>query len=110
TVVAFEPQRDLARVIRTNLVGVAHCTVLVEELALSDEPGAMTLNVPRGGALEASLDPTWASGLQESVEVIRFDEYALRRNLHGPYVIKIDVEQWEEHVLAGMASFVHAHT
>src|SRR5205807_1696096 len=26
-----------------------------------------------------------------------------------PCIIKIDVEQWEEHVLAGMTSFVHAH-
>jgi FkbM family methyltransferase len=110
TVVSFEPQQELARVIRANVARMGRGTVVVESLALSDEAGSMTLHIPKGGEHEASLDPTWASGPQKNVEVLRFDEYALSRSLHGPCVIKIDVEQWEEHALAGMASFVDAHT
>jgi FkbM family methyltransferase len=110
TVVAFEPQPDLVRVIRTNLARFGRVTVFVEALALSDEPGTMTLYMPREGALEASLDPTWASGRQVSVEAIRFDAYAALRGLQGPSVIKIDAEQWEEHILVGMASFADTYT
>lgn len=99
-VVAFEPNPTLA-----NLVaGLALAGVRVEQVALSSEEGTAELMVPvaRGGHGLASLNPQAVAGRETervSVPTRRLDGYAFS----NVRFMKIDVEGFEEQVLAGAA-------
>jgi FkbM family methyltransferase len=105
-VVAIEPQPAccdaLTETIRIN--GIANLEL--HSVALSDEAGQFTLNLPDTGNLgTASLEPSSATA-RIPVAVRHAGEFLESLRIEGEYVVKIDVEGHEGKVLAGLASFL----
>src|SRR5262249_17462759 len=101
TVVALEPnpvsfaalernvaKRDLVRIVRTV------------QVAASDRDGTAELHIPRRDqAAWSSLGPP-AVGTERTIPVETATLASLLGDLH-PFLVKIDVEGWERHVIAG---------
>jgi FkbM family methyltransferase len=109
-VVAFEPQRTLARYLAGACQRAGLRNVTVENLALSNQTGELDLFVPGdshspGASLEASIaDKTDCR--KETVTVTTLDLYAAEK-LNGPVrVIKIDVEGHELAVVQGALGLI----
>lgn len=110
-VVAFEPARSTARVLRAN---VAHLdNVMVEETALSDGNGVVRLQDfgPRHSALNtilsgARVPPAERRRLRGDayeVRTVSLDHYVARRGLR-PDFVKLDAEGAEVAILTGMST------
>ena len=106
-VVAFEPQKKLAQYLTGALqrVGLQHARV--ENLAISDQVGEITLYVPGdadspGASLERSVSEK-TNCHEERVSMTTLDIYA-QAHCKGPVkALKIDVEGHEWAVLKGAA-------
>ena len=106
-VVAFEPQKKLAQYLGSALqrVGLQHARV--ENLALSDQAGEITLYVPgEGDSPGASLERSVSEKThchEERVRMTTLDIYA-KAHFKGPVkALKVDVEGHEWAVLKGAA-------
>jgi len=104
-VVAFEPTKvtytRLVENIRLNNLSNVSCV----NLALSDRSGHVDLIQSTDGfdAWNSLAEPTMGKTFSsERVEVVEWDRYARTHNLAGLVtMMKIDVEGWEQRVLAG---------
>ena len=104
-VVAFEPQRSLANYLQAQCMQAGLTNAKVENLALSDRAGELTLFVPGdadspGASLESSVADKTACHT-EQVQVTTLDVYAAQHIGQSVKVIKIDVEGHEMAVLRG---------
>jgi FkbM family methyltransferase len=103
-VVAFEPQRAVADLLRRSaaLNGVAG-SVRVEHLALSDRPGVMRMTSCPGNTGHAQLVPASQEGAQaDPVSVVVLDDWLDQNPAAPASVCKIDTEGSELGVLLGM--------
>ena len=97
-VIAFEPLPDMQGVLRKF-----YPALRLEKVALSEAEGTATIRLPKANPSWATLSPTNALELareeivSHQVPVRTLDSY----NLHNVSFIKIDVEGFEEAVLAG---------
>lgn len=105
-VIAVEPQANLAELIRLsaqeNLFDIR-----VDENAISDQSGFLTMHVPVGHGMNASLayEPISPHGYYESkVEVYKLDEYCEGKQYYD--FIKVDVEGAEDKLFAGAHEFI----
>jgi FkbM family methyltransferase len=105
-VYAFEPQRPVYYALAANLALNCLDNVLCENVALSDQPGFIT--VPRLdftaknniGGLALGNPGTTGRGFY-SVRAETLDEYVTRNRIRQLDLIKVDVEGMEEAVLRG---------
>ena len=104
-VYSFEPclktfQR-LVRNVELNRMNNVQCF----QIALSDHPGQVEMNVSLDGydAWNSIAQPTAGNSFTvETVRTVKWDDFAHEHNLMGRVTLmKIDVEGWESHVLSG---------
>lgn len=109
-VVAFEPVPAIFDGLKRNVrLNRLEDRVRCENLALSDESGNAPLFLPTGDSLDVESTGTLVSDSWQAlqgapcleVETVRFDDYEARHPCHVD-LIKIDVEDFEANVLAGM--------
>lgn len=118
-VVAFEPVPQIYEGLRQNVaLNRLDDRIVCENLALSDRSGNATFFLPGGegkGAEGKDLDSAGtlvADGWQArknspriQVQTVRFDDYEKRRPMQVD-LVKIDVEDFEADVLAGMQEVI----
>lgn len=109
TVVAFEPSRSTARLLRRNVRGVAG--VIVDERAVLDGTGIVELN--DFGASNSALNTVLADARvpeperrdlrarKYDVPSVSLDDYTAERGLR-PNIVKLDAEGAELAILSGM--------
>ncbi|HTW94028.1 MAG TPA: FkbM family methyltransferase [Tepidisphaeraceae bacterium] len=100
-VIAFEPFPPHLEKLRANVQGNGLATVTIEPLALSTEPGSLTMSMPD----VSHQGMARVGGGGERVAAVpsdTFDRVARRLQLRSINVCKIDVEGHEPQVLAGM--------
>jgi FkbM family methyltransferase len=101
---AFEPVPNNAARIKRNLGRNNIANVFLNELAVAEGSGTLTLYLP-GVTFNsgwASLIPSSKSPQQISVPTISLDEYVFDQGHRFPDVVKIDIEGAEPQALAGM--------
>jgi FkbM family methyltransferase len=111
-VLAFEPQPELACLIRRSAELNGLTNIDVKEIALSDSEGTAEFFVPvmfsgMGGlhrAFSAAAEHTTLSVTKQCLDAV-----AVREALAGTVFMKMDVEGNELHVLRGGAEFLKAH-
>lgn len=107
-IIAFEANPDLAGSLRS----VSPANVQIENCAVSDAPGSLTLKIPRiAGAQNTGMatvsrsntfDTQSVESIDEiSVQAITLDDYVRNMKIHDVSFIKIDVEGFEKEVLDG---------
>lgn len=107
-VIAFEANPILVKYLRS----VSPANVLIEQFALSNQPGQLTLRIPRvAGVQNPGMATVSQSNIFESqfveavdnvaVRAMTLDQYVLDNNVAGISFIKIDVEGFEKEVLDG---------
>ena len=104
-VYAFEPCIKTYERLKKN-IGLAHSRNISSfSIALSDEEKSLSLRVSNDGfdAWNSFVDPSVKSSFEdETVQTIRWDEFARRHSLLSKVtMMKIDVEGWEMQVLRG---------
>ncbi len=109
TVHAFEPQPNLASLLRQSAALNGLSNLRVHEMALGAEQGTLSLWVPDGNAGAASLVRRGSSGRSISVPVRTVDEVMEELAAKHVRLIKMDVEGFEGDVLAGARGVLAAH-
>ena len=108
-IVAFEPLPELAGSMRDNAARNGLANVRVVEQAVTETTGQAELYVPLGMDM-ASLDRSWAEQSSTvrplAVDTVSLDAYFTASGLPLPSLVKIDVEQSEAQVLAGMTEIL----
>lgn len=106
-VVAFEPALDNVAVLAGNVRRNRADNVLISAEAVSHTTGVERLSLASfsGGH---SLVRRSADGWAALVETVSLDDFAARRGVAAPDVVKIDVEGAEVAVLEGMSSLLTA--
>lgn len=109
TVVAFEPSRSTARLLRRNVGGIPG--IIVEACAVLDGTGTVELNDfgPSSSALNTVLgaarvpesDRRDLRALTYAVPSVSLDDYTAERGLR-PDIVKLDAEGAELAILSGM--------
>jgi FkbM family methyltransferase len=97
-VVAFEPQRRLARLVHRNLCQFRGLGFEVFDVALSTSAGTARLHVPEGNSGKASLHGDAAAPGQE-VQIATAEDARRASRFGWPTLVKIDVEGHELEVL-----------
>jgi FkbM family methyltransferase len=105
-VVAFEPVPQFAAALRTMFAGTL--IVRIEQVALSDQSGARSMQVPRDCFWRSTIENNNRLAYSADLETIpvttrSLDDYAF----HNVGLIKIDVEGHELAVLHGAADTIH---
>jgi FkbM family methyltransferase len=112
TVIAFEPQPDLARLVEINLADAPVGLSRVHQVALGERDREVVIWVPRDSSGSGTL--TRPSGrttraMPTSVRLQTLDEALDDARLTGLMVIKLDVEGHETAVLRGGARTLQSH-
>jgi FkbM family methyltransferase len=102
---AFEPVPETMRRLRKNVaLNGYEQRVRCVEAAASVQDGVGLINVPEEGGSFSSLGaPLHGTGTHKSVEVrcVRLDTYVAENGLTDVWLVKLDVEGWETHVING---------
>ena len=113
-VVAFEPLMPIYEGLRNNIaLNQLDTRVVCENLALANQNGRSTLYVPPAEGKDYETTGTLAINSWQvrhgspgyPVETIRFDDYETRHTMKVD-LVKIDVEDFEGDVLAGMQQII----
>lgn len=115
-VFAFEPQANLYQYIKKIMRLFQWDHVVVEHLALSDSPGAVTLYIPTNkvktdsspGATIVKHDDRADFVRTETVDTDTLDAYCSRHNI-APSFLKIDVEGNELRIFKGGLEILKKH-
>ena len=104
-VVAFEPQKPLADLLRQSIdINNLGQLVRVEQLALSNEAATMRIRSCPGNSGHAQLTANNDDGVEPyTVSVVAFDGWSQSQPIGRTSVCKIDTEGAELNVLKGMA-------
>lgn len=107
TLVCFEPVPFMQRLLNMLFAGQKH--VIIRNEALSDRNGVATLSIPvqenEAVTAMASLHTAFPQGRDIAVNTIRLDDFCRESTWLDPALIdfiKIDVEGFENEVIAGM--------
>lgn len=107
-IVAFEPDPQVCMILRSNLsLNGFENAVSVCQRAVSDRAGQTSFQ--RGSDTAFSGFGDWQMRTVAEVfevEATTLDDYVLSEGRSPPTVLKIDVEGWEERVLAGSSGLV----
>jgi FkbM family methyltransferase len=108
TVVAFEPQRQVADLLRQSVAhNHAEEQVRVECIALSDMAGSMRMTSCPGNTGHSQLAaPDGIGPLSSLVEVVVLDDWLEAHPVGRVSVCKIDTEGAEARILKGMAKLL----
>lgn len=103
----FEPQPDLAQMIRESTAISGFGQVTVHAVALSDSDGVAQLHVPDGRSGAASLEGgSKKPGRAIEVKLVKGDAYLEALDLPPIRLMKVDVEGHEAGVFRGMAQYL----
>jgi FkbM family methyltransferase len=103
---AFEPQPDLAELVRRSALENRFREIRVHAVALGRAAATLNLFVPLGNRGAASLTRIHSEiGSSIEVPVVDTSEYLEALELGAIRLLKMDVEGHEEHVLRGGARF-----
>jgi FkbM family methyltransferase len=106
---AFEPSPTTADRFRLNVAINALDNVILHPVALADADSEETLGSGfRGNSGSRSLDWTLPGASTERVQVRNADAYFSAHGLPPMHLLKIDVEGYEQRVLRGLGSRLHA--
>jgi FkbM family methyltransferase len=111
-VVAFEPQPQLAQLLKRIVSHKGWKNVVIENAGVSSKPGRMMLHVPdssSGTSPSASLCPKSdesRSGTKLSVDVVTLDDYFAQNKIDRIDFLKCDVEGHELEVFRGAANIL----
>jgi N-acetylglucosaminyldiphosphoundecaprenol N-acetyl-beta-D-mannosaminyltransferase len=112
TVIAFEPQPDLARLVEINLAEIPVGVSRVHQVALGDRNGEVLIWVPRDSSGCGTLTRPrgrWTRTVSTSVRLQTLDRALDDALLTGQMVIKLDVEGHETAVLRGGTRTLQNH-
>ncbi len=103
TVLAFEPQPGLARLVERSLSYTGVRRIQVHAVACGDQPGTAVLHVEPASSGSATLHGAeWATGVTTvDVPVQRLDDLVSAQAMKGRLVMKLDVEGHELSALRG---------
>lgn len=103
-VVAFEPQRRLAEVVRHNLESLCPGRFEVVAAGLGEVAAELELAVPPDNTGKASLhfDPNDSACRKESVRILTADDAVRKSEFGWPSIVKVDVEGHEPEVLRSL--------
>ncbi len=107
---SFEPVPKYAHHLRNLAVNNPEYSLIVNETALSDEPGEAVISVSDvqnigWNTIVSDLMSDDATGERLTVPTRRLDEYIKNNQLQNISLIKIDVEGYEFPVLRGLSDF-----
>jgi FkbM family methyltransferase len=111
-VLAFEPQPALAEMIRQSAAMNGLTNLAVHEVALSNEDGALALNIPSDHTGAASLSREtrgFGAVAQVEVPVRRGASYLAGCGVDRVRMIKLDVEGHEPEALEGLDPLFRSH-
>ena len=107
---AFEPVPANSELLARNIEQNTIQNVILNEIAVSSEPGTLTLFLP-----DVAINTGWASIVPSDrrhqelqVPTIALDDYVSRVGVRSPDVIKIDIEGAEPRALAGMGALIRS--
>ena len=105
TIYSFEPCLETFQRLVSNVELNRMNNVKCSQMALSDRPGQIQMNLSLDGydAWSSIVQPTAGrSFATETVRTVTWDDFSREHNLMGRVnLMKIDVEGWESHVLSG---------
>jgi FkbM family methyltransferase len=104
SVLAFEPTPTTAAFLRKSVEANAAGWVRVEEVALADEPGELSLSVgPSPELNQLTFDAPAGAGATVTVKVDTLARYGA--DLAGRVFVKLDAEGAEERIVRGAAGY-----
>jgi len=103
---AFEPQPDLAAMLKASASANGFMNVRVHNIALSDRTGEMNLFIPANKQVLATLEGDGGDHPSIRVPVECASDYLKNLNLKHIRLIKIDVEGHEETLLRGARDYL----
>lgn len=98
---SFEPHPEFADRIRRSLGLNGRKNVTLHNVALTDQPGEMTLHVPFDNSGRASLIRPNRPLYEVQIEAVNMSEYFRQLDISDIRLLKIDVEGHEEDVFRG---------
>jgi FkbM family methyltransferase len=107
---AFEPLLEAADTLKTNLCLNDIQNVSVYQMAASDSPGWVTLNMPNMPNWGLSTIGTnilrFTLAETRRVECIDLDSFIRDRHIEKVHFMKLDTEGWEFYILRGAANLI----
>ena len=102
-VVCFEPLSSNVAFLKKNIAANKLTWVRVEALALSNQPGELSMTFAPDCAGKSRVSHSCVDLMTERVSALRFDDWLSAQETLDISVCKIDVEGHEPQVFAGMA-------
>ncbi|MFA6915111.1 MAG: FkbM family methyltransferase [Parachlamydiales bacterium] len=105
-VIAVEPQKKLSKMIQASALENHFDNIAAYPIALSDRSGTMDIYIPAHNLGAASIEHTPKGTYQtETIQVVKVSEFL--NDIHTPVkLIKIDVENHEDHVIQGAKDYL----
>jgi FkbM family methyltransferase len=110
---AFEPSPSVFAALKTNIAANRlEDSVVCRRLALSDFEGDVCFHVPNETLASGSLDTRGVRGIPGHVETVpcrTLDAYVAEHELFHVDLLKLDVEGFEDRVIAGARALLSEH-
>ncbi len=109
-VIAFEPQQNLAVMLRESITRSRLTNATVQQLGLSDSNAEVRFFVPEDNSGAASVgEGDGRAGRHISIPLRKGDEVFQELNVSRLRLMKVDVEGHETGVFAGLSSMLSSH-